>query len=604
MPAQGISPLLQQLSEVPIAELCRRTADGERPVQSLYDLGTEHGLCSITARDDVERLYSIFDLAVVHGLGSIVLDYVEGVCLDPFCSSSDPLESTLLDGRCIKRWCQLAVQRLSKAAWQSKSRGLASDPLLTAPLAALNTIVLVSETLALSETEGSANRDSVVEVMHQARQLQQFYQVTEWAARQQLDFGNGFGRFASHQQWCMAVERRRSNSPRNSSLLQDHLRTLEQQHGCSGLTYPAQSFTGALQSLFLTGDTDAAAWHAKLALLLYYALDAGLPAPAEAFWQGFGIGPALYRQWHVRFLLDDAASGLPSSPASLQQAAKLLPACASPETPFPFLEALARLGQPHAALAALQARAGGLGSSASSLHQLTLTQVQAAVCLHLECGSVPEAFLQVRQHCAGLRDAEERQQHSTAALQALMHWAAGHKALGQVLQLPLDTQEEQVLIKVLERSQESAALLPLYWMQRGNMAAAALAQARLGDQAASAGSAASPVKAETSKLLAAAAPSMPAVQRSLLEGRWPLFGPVLAEQRHLQKSSHPPDELPDSAPDDSALDASQPSPPAASLQEGLLPMDRLAAQHTASPVWSPSRGSKRPRPKIARRVMR
>lgn len=54
--------------------------------------------------------------------------------------------------------------------------------------------------------------------------------------------------------------------------------------GCSGLAYPAQSLTAALQALFLTGDTGTAAWHAKLALLLYCALDAGLPAPAEAFW--------------------------------------------------------------------------------------------------------------------------------------------------------------------------------------------------------------------------------------------------------------------------------------------------------------------------------
>lgn len=87
MPSQGVSPLLQQLAVVPVTELCRRAATGERPVQALYDLSTEHGLCSTTARDDVERLYSIFDLAVVHGMGSIVLDYVEAVCLDPFCSS-------------------------------------------------------------------------------------------------------------------------------------------------------------------------------------------------------------------------------------------------------------------------------------------------------------------------------------------------------------------------------------------------------------------------------------------------------------------------------------------------------------------------------------
>ena len=68
--------------------------------------------------------------------------------------------------------------------------------------------------------------------------------------------------------------------------------------------------------------------------------------------------------------------------------------CASPDTPFAFLEALARLGQPQAALQALQARAGTPGAAAMA--KLSLQQVQAAVQLHLECGSVAEAFLEVR----------------------------------------------------------------------------------------------------------------------------------------------------------------------------------------------------------------
>ena len=54
--------------------------------------------------------------------------------------------------------------------------------------------------------------------------------------------------------------------------------------GCGAIPYPPPSPSAALQSVFLHGATDAAARRCKLALLLYYALDVGLPAPAEAFW--------------------------------------------------------------------------------------------------------------------------------------------------------------------------------------------------------------------------------------------------------------------------------------------------------------------------------
>ena len=63
-----------------------------------------------------------------------------------------------------------------------------------------------------------------------------------------------------------------------------HMITSSILQGCSGLVYPPHSPHAALQSLFLQGAADRAAWHAKLALLLYYTLDAGLPVTPASFW--------------------------------------------------------------------------------------------------------------------------------------------------------------------------------------------------------------------------------------------------------------------------------------------------------------------------------
>jgi hypothetical protein len=50
--------------------------------------------------------------------------------------------------------------------------------------------------------------------------------------------------------------------------------------GGTHLQYPPASVEKAIQGIFLEGSTEQAAWHTKLALLVYYLLDAGLVADA------------------------------------------------------------------------------------------------------------------------------------------------------------------------------------------------------------------------------------------------------------------------------------------------------------------------------------
>ena len=69
---------------------------------------------------------------------------------------SDPLESTLLDGRCIKRWSQLVLDRL----WSSATSG--GTPSFASDLAAANTLVLVAEALAQPSQEGQETARSAL----------------------------------------------------------------------------------------------------------------------------------------------------------------------------------------------------------------------------------------------------------------------------------------------------------------------------------------------------------------------------------------------------------------------------------------------------------
>ena len=53
--------------------------------------------------------------------------------------------------------------------------------------------------------------------------------------------------------------------------------------GCGPMQYPPASVEKAAQAIFLTGGTTEAAWQAKLAMLVYYLQDAGLPFLEQSF---------------------------------------------------------------------------------------------------------------------------------------------------------------------------------------------------------------------------------------------------------------------------------------------------------------------------------
>ena len=157
-------------------------------------------------------------------------------------------------------------------------------------------------------------------------------QVLEWAAKHVQGMASGPGRFESEPAWRMAVSKRRTAAAPDSTFLQDMQQALTNAHvrpcGCCSLyqcinaygshvhrlsctcaamqstrierevvlrlvglhpqicrpmQYPPASMEKAVQAIFLTGATARAAWQAKLAMLVYYLLDAGLLFSEQSF---------------------------------------------------------------------------------------------------------------------------------------------------------------------------------------------------------------------------------------------------------------------------------------------------------------------------------
>lgn len=236
--------------------------------------------------------------------------------------------------------------------------------------------------------------------------------------------------------------------------------------------YPFHSLEEALASLFLSGATHTRAFHAKLAVMLYYLQDAGhavgsaqagSPAPElhVAFRHGFRVLPTELDQWRAALLLDCAAAD--GKADKLDLACSLLKGSSSPATPFKFAWVLSKGFQRHNAAAGMLR--SGVGASCTELEQAT-----RAMDIRLSCGLVTEAFLEARRHCQQAK-VDRAEQHLKALLRHLLSWTAEHKVLDQVMELPMGHIEEAVVVDWMQervRAKEAApALLPLYHLQRG-----------------------------------------------------------------------------------------------------------------------------------------
>ncbi|EIE19378.1 hypothetical protein COCSUDRAFT_44718 [Coccomyxa subellipsoidea C-169] len=514
---------LQKLAAVAPRDLVRVTQSGRRLFHDLLLQCRAAGLTAAPNSDnDVAHLHALFDVALQYGLGSLVYDYVVEVCSDKYCTSSDALEAYLLDGECVKKWCHSALEREHSHILQGLTRGLASLATkgdLYRHVGRLISLVSILEALGQpSEPSGAAQTQDSRELIL-AKQLYQCALVLEWVAQHVAQAGGGPGRYASNQEWRTAVNKRRNAAQPATPFLQDLLQELASQHGffhweqgVTALQYPPASLEKAVQGIFLNGATDRAAWHSKLALLLYYLMDAGLsPSPGE-FMQGFSVSPRQMVEWQAYFHLDDALLG---STASLEEACRTLPAAAAPATRFKVVQALAARGCADVALDVLRARSAAGGRPGAGPAAEPLEEAEVALGIRLDCNLVTEAFMEAREHCERVSP-EQRPRDTRALIRALADWAAKNNAVIDVVKLPFNTLEEKVLCEWLEGQMEAGKttvrFLPLYFLLRGRITEALHAHARLVRSPVPGGDESAAVLAQ---LLSTSARLLPRAQRAL-----------------------------------------------------------------------------------------
>jgi hypothetical protein len=90
--------------------------------------------------------------------------------------------------------------------------------------------------------------------------------------------------YESLQAWQAVLAGKRAAAPDQRLFLDDLAdQLLVTSDGQRQLAYPYADVLGCVQGLFMSGSSSAAAWRAKLALLLYFLLDGGWLASAAPF---------------------------------------------------------------------------------------------------------------------------------------------------------------------------------------------------------------------------------------------------------------------------------------------------------------------------------
>ncbi|KAL0028141.1 hypothetical protein WJX77_009663 [Trebouxia sp. C0004] len=531
---------LQQLADASPASYIQKSND-VRTVRRLFECCKDARLTTGQAQTDVAALEAVFDVALRNGLGCLILDYVQEVCTSRVLVSSDPIDAALLDGSTIEHWCRAAVHRCQDRVLQQLNAGLLErhqqSAILQQESGCINALLLIVR--ALQQPGMAQGGDMLAE----AQRLKHLCWVLEWSATQQLL--PKAGRFHSAADWRATVNKRMGAMHQVRPFLQDLLQGIaasDSPQGTASSMYPPESLGDFTQTLFLQGKTSQSTFRCKLALFLYCLLDrqsgaGGHQLKLESFREAFDLSRAEVEEWHCQFLLDDALTQSGSS--SLQAACTILPGVAScsrgphhTPTPFKFVQVLAALGRPDAALAVLCARAH-LSSSVHHSSEEAFQEAQTALFVRLQCGVFTEACTELQAYCGRLSH-DKKGERTAVLVRQLADWAVGARQMHAVIRLPLDGLEEQILIDWFHQRMQSrhrvAYMLPMYYLQRGRIAEALHAYTTVKDgfQGSQGSAEEQEQQQQLEGLLESAARLLPAAQQGLATAPHQTTGPALA----------------------------------------------------------------------------
>ncbi|XP_073007314.1 E3 ubiquitin-protein ligase HOS1 isoform X2 [Typha latifolia] len=253
--------------------------------------------------------------------------------------------------------------------------------------------------------------------------------------------------------------------------------------------YPFKSLRTAADVLFLHGISDTVV--AKQAILLYYLFDRHWSKP-DVEWQylihdfsaTFGITRHSVLESLVFFLLDDHTF------EALQEASRLLPEIAGPETHPKIAQVLLERQCPDVALTVLRCTGrDDFFSSANIRHDdsqfPSLGEAVTAVRVRIECGLLTEAFIYHRIYCSRVKEEKSKHvaltnieksdswiYHVEVLVTEICYLCMRRNLVDRMIELPWNSDEEKYLHKCLfDHAQQSpstiyGSLLVVFYLQR------------------------------------------------------------------------------------------------------------------------------------------
>lgn len=396
---------------------------------------------------DVQRLYSLFDVAMENGLCCLISHYVTDVCMDESAVSSDPVIAFLLDEVVVKDWCKRAFKNIIEQVrgiynLEINEMKTKMDALLKI-LAKLVGLSSVLEVLNLSFKDShSAKLDDLHRLQESISKTKQHMEMMMWCIRHHF-LDSVRSRHNNIFSWRTLVRDRKSAAVKrawpepdelsgestahdiSSLFIEDALLNLEfdvdhepasaieleisslQRDGGSsffrfkieglGGCYPFENLRAAIDILFLCGSSDMVV--AKRAIFLYYLFDRHWTMADEEwrhvvddFAATFSITRHSMLESFTFYLLDDHTD------EALQEAFRLLPEIASPESHPKIAKVLLERKNPDSALMFLRwcGRDGGA--------EVSLSEAVTAVRVRVECGLLTEAFMYQRMLCMKIKE--------------------------------------------------------------------------------------------------------------------------------------------------------------------------------------------------------
>ncbi|GMH35377.1 hypothetical protein BSKO_03245 [Bryopsis sp. KO-2023] len=440
--------LLQDLLSVSPRSLMEVSTDGKRLLSSfcgrICTLGGHQGSESLA-----KQLFSLFDFLLENSFALYIIDYVNEVCRDPRCSSSNPVEAYVLEGSAVLDWCEGVLLSIKKAI--SRSFGsLKQETVICKQTTRAEGIEVILEAL-----QGTVvYRDKVANALAEAEEINKSLHVVLWCMSRDFMNLEPKGPHNSYKEWKAAHG---SSSQLRELCSSEMIARL----GLSLDDYPYASAECALQNVFFDArlPLEKDAWRAKSMLFGYFLLQAGFLSDLERFRHhpfGLSVAEVALTEGYVSFDQYQMHGSNEMLNKGLERFRLSMPA-----VPFSLVDTLVGLGFSETALHIWEGQR-------SLRKKADVLQIQTIVKARLQREESAFALDEMRQHYQRL-SGEERSHAIEVLMMEFLDWGTLFDRMDKVLVLPLNREEEDAFILWAKSNWEDdlcSVCVPMYYLAR------------------------------------------------------------------------------------------------------------------------------------------